>query len=159
MGKNSFNLSPRFLLHYHPFMPILRSKVQAPNECYEACPLLFWTVLLIACRRYAKAQNLFDVLTEHIGKEMWPVCTSLHQSMEAIHAVLLLCTWPLISVRLVSDSCMLLTQSAMNGCASLGLHTGQGSHPEFCFGPRSEMVASDEEAAATWVGACIATQR
>lgn len=77
---------------------------------------------------------------------------------EAIHAVLILAMWPLPTVRLVTDPSPAYAAVAMNACLTLGFHHGRGSHPDFCFGSRCHLKATDQESASTCLASCLVSQ-
>lgn len=153
------NTFARFLEVYHPFLPILRQKV--PDECYDACPTLFWVILFVVCRRYARDNQLFDALVAHVTREIWTMMATNYTSpgLEEIHALLLLASWPPPTIRFVNDPSATFASLALNSAMLLGLHTGRGSHREFIVGLRKDRTSTDEEASATWVASCAVAQR
>ncbi|KAM0256465.1 hypothetical protein ACHAQJ_004990 [Trichoderma viride] len=147
----------KFLQHFHPFLPILRRK--EPDECYDAQPVLFWAVLYVTCRRYAKDSDLFGALIEYMSKNLWTMMSSAVLGLDEIHAILFVCAWPFPTIRFVTDPSSMFAGIALNACLSLGLHTGRGSHPQFCVGSRHGYTSTDEEASATWIACCLLSQR
>ncbi|PHH69611.1 hypothetical protein CDD82_7649 [Ophiocordyceps australis] len=147
----------KFLECYHGLMPVLRKK--APNECFDANPTLFWTVVYVACRRYARDSALLSALVEHLGAHMWTVAAAPALSLEAIHTLVLLGTWPLPSIRFMTDPTPTLACLSLNAAKLLGCHTGRGSHPHFALGPRQPFAASDEQVSSTWMACCVLAQR
>ncbi|KAL7795783.1 hypothetical protein V8C37DRAFT_373433 [Trichoderma ceciliae] len=147
----------KFLQHFHPFLPILRRK--EPDECYDAQPMLFWAILYVACRRYAKDSQLFGALAEHMSKNLWAMMSNSVLGLDEIHTILLVCAWPYPTIRFVTDPSSLFATVAMNACMALGLHTGRGSHPQFCVGSRHGYTSTDEEASSTWIACCLLAQR
>lgn len=102
---------------------------------------------------------LYRVLTEYLDRDIWTVLSEPVTKLESIHALLLYCAWPMRADRLVADPSTVLAGIALNVSMLVGLHTGRGSHPEFCVGRRRNMSFTDEDAAVTWVIACILAQR
>ncbi|KAK5989107.1 Protein PBN1 [Cladobotryum mycophilum] len=147
----------KFLQFFHPFLPLLRKK--DPDECYQAQPMLFWVILYVTCRRYAKNEELFTMLLEHISKKIWSMLSIPALGLEEIHAILFICAWPLPTVRFATDPSSMLANVAMNASMMLGLHTGRGSNPQFCVGLRNPLTSTDEEASATWAACCILAQK
>ncbi|PTB72896.1 hypothetical protein M440DRAFT_1441756 [Trichoderma longibrachiatum ATCC 18648] len=129
----------KYLQHFHPFLPILRRK--DPDECFHAQPTLFWAVLYVAARRYARDAHVFGALVAHMTKSLWAMISGAVLGVDEIHAVLLVCAWPYPTIRFVTDPSSMLASIAMNACVSLGLHTGRGSHPQFCVGSRTSAAA------------------
>ncbi|KAH6604239.1 hypothetical protein Trco_007685 [Trichoderma cornu-damae] len=130
-----------------------------PDECFDAQPMLFWAILYVACRRYAKDDQLFGALVEHMSKNLWTMMSSSVLGLDEIHAILLVCAWPYPTIRYVTDPSSMFATIAMNACLSLGLHTGRGSHPQFCVGSRHSYTSTDEEASSTWLACCFLAQR
>lgn len=79
--------------------------------------------------------------------------------MSTVDALLVLCTWPLPSIRFLNDPSSSYVAIAQNAALLLGLHTGRGTHPEFCIGPNRQTDITDEEACFTWMGYNIQAQR
>ncbi|KAK1238698.1 hypothetical protein MKX07_004274 [Trichoderma sp. CBMAI-0711] len=129
----------KYLQHFHPFLPILRKK--DPDECFQAQPMLFWAVLYVASRRYARDAHVFGALVSHMSKNLWTMISGAVLGVDEIHAILLVCAWPYPTIRFVTDPSSMLASIAMNACVSLGLHTGRGSHPQFCVGSRTSAAA------------------
>ena len=153
----------RFLTHFHPLLPLLRKT--DPDDCYEACPTLFWTVLYVAARRYARhsddsdPDHLVPLLIETLTRDVWTLPATPLVRLEEVHAMLLVCAYPLPGTRLVTDPSTMLASVAVAACMMLGLHTGRGAHGEFCVGSRQSVSCSDDEAARTWMAACVLSQR
>jgi hypothetical protein len=155
--KLTRNAGARYLQHFHPFLPILRKK--DPDECFQAQPMLFWAVLYVAARRYARDAHVFGALVSHMTKNLWTMISGAVLGVDEIHAILLVCAWPYPTIRFVTDPSSMLASIAMNACVSLGLHTGRGSHPQFCVGSRYGLSSTDEEASSTWIACCLIVQR
>ncbi|CAG9996558.1 unnamed protein product [Clonostachys byssicola] len=147
----------RYLQHFHAFLPVLRKK--DPDECYEECPVLFWIVILTACRRYCLDEQLHSTLVESISKDIWALVSSPVMNLEAVHALLLICVYPLPTIRFATDPSTTFATLALHFCTQLGLHTGRGSHSEFCAGQRQHISCTSEEASVTWLSACILAER
>ncbi|KAI0128448.1 hypothetical protein BJ170DRAFT_569745, partial [Xylariales sp. AK1849] len=146
----------KYFENFHPYMPIVRHR--DPNKCYEAGSVLFWTIILTACRRYARSPVLLSFLLDAVRRELFATISTLPLSIYSINALILVCTWVFPDVRFVNDTTSLFSGVAMNGCLLLGIHTGKGSNPEYCFGMfRTDF--SDEEAAYTWAAYNITSQR
>ncbi|CAJ0541935.1 Ff.00g082990.m01.CDS01 [Fusarium sp. VM40] len=147
----------RYLECFHPYLPILRKK--DPDQCFETSPTLFWTIIFIACRRYAKDQLLVTALLNSLNQDIWKLLQAVVLDLESIHALLIICSWPFPTIRFVTDPSPTYIGSALNGCMLLGLHTGRGSHPSFLIGGRQHMACTDYEASITWIFCCILAQR
>lgn len=121
--------------------------------------MLFWAVLYVTSRRYAKDPQLFGALVEYMTKNLWTMMASTVLGLDEIHTILLVCAWPYPTIRFVTDPSSMFAGIAMNACVSLGLHTGRGSHPQFCVGSRHGYTSTDEEASSTWIACCLISQR
>ncbi|KAL2886339.1 putative transcription factor SEF1 [Ceratocystis lukuohia] len=141
--------------HFHPYFPIIRSR--DPDQTYTESPLLFWTILCIVSRRYARSATTFEFLIEALPREIWPVLCSHLVPVASINALLLLSMWSLPTERLLSDPALTYASIAVSASLVVGLHTMKGGHAHFCFGPR-KMDVSDEEAAYSWAGCNIVGQ-
>jgi transcriptional regulatory protein LEU3 len=159
-----------YLEHFHPYLPILRKK--NPDECYDASPPLFWTVLFIGSRRYRprggshgdnEAGDLHTTLADdYLADAVWSGAASPTMGLEGVHALLLLAAWPLPAVRLSTDPSGALVGVALNACMCMGLHVGVRSRGEFATAMKQRMVLNgltDEDAAATWAACCTLAQK
>ncbi|WYZ40065.1 hypothetical protein EsH8_IV_000406 [Colletotrichum jinshuiense] len=143
--------------HFHLYFPIVRS--QDPDKLYKLSPILFWTIIAVSSRRYTKDAGLFPFLVENLPKEVWSAVSNPPISMSTVNALLVLCTWPLPTLRFLNDPSASYVAIAQNAALLLGLHTGRGTHPEFCIGPNRQTDITDEEACFTWMGYNIQAQR
>lgn len=146
----------RYFQHYHPFLPIVRSR--DPDLCYRCAPLLFWAIIVTACRRYPRDHTTFKFLIESIPAEIWSALGSVPIRPAVINALLILSTWPLPDMRFMTDPTYVYTGTALNACLYLGLHTGKGSFLEFGT-PKYRLGSTDEEAIYTWSACNIVSQR
>jgi transcriptional regulatory protein LEU3 len=147
----------KYLQCFHPYLPILRKK--DPDQCFEASPTLFWTVIFTACRRYAKSGQIVTSLLDTLNRDVWGLLRAVALDIETIHVLLIICSWPFPTIRFVTDPSPTFVSSALNACMLLGLHTGRGSHPSFLIGGRQHMTCTDYEASITWMFCCILAQR
>ncbi|KAH8673962.1 hypothetical protein BX600DRAFT_221555 [Xylariales sp. PMI_506] len=146
----------KYFEHFHPHMPIVRQR--DPNKCYESGSLLFWTIIMIACRRYARDPSVPPFLLESIRPQLMTAMTTIPITIHTINALILVSAWPLPDVRFLNDPTPIITGSLINICMLLGIHTGKGAHPEFSLGVFQNSF-TDEEAACTWAGCNIISQR
>ncbi|KAI1768724.1 hypothetical protein GGR53DRAFT_349775 [Hypoxylon sp. FL1150] len=146
----------KYFENYHPYMPIVQ--VRDPNKCYESGSLLFWVIIYIASRRYARGPKVLPFLLESIRKDAFAAICIIPLSMSSINALVLLCTWIFPDVRFVNDPTSLFSSVCMNTALQLGIHTGRGAHPEYSHGVFQNSF-SDQEASFTWAGYNIIAQR
>ncbi|KAI0166112.1 hypothetical protein GGR57DRAFT_496385 [Xylariaceae sp. FL1272] len=146
----------KFFDCYHSYMPVVRQR--DPNKCFESCPFLFWTIIYIASRRYAKSSSLLPFLAEEIQKWALSSIVEMPLSLSTINALILLCTWIFPAVRFVKDYSVLFSSIMGTAALLLGIHTGRGAHPEYSHGIYTNSY-TDEEATYTWAGINIVSQR
>jgi len=146
----------RYFEHFHPYLPVVRTR--DPNDCYKSGPILFWAVIVTACRRYAKDETVFQFLVETISADVWAGAAQPPLRLTTINALLLLIAWPLPTIRLMTDPSYIFVGIAVNSCLSIGLQTGKGRHPEFTV-PWYQLQTTDEEATYTWAACNLVSQR
>ena len=147
----------RYFDHFHPYFPVLR--LRDPDKCYRDSPFLFWVVVYVAATRYPRDGDALAFLVEHVAREAPALLAAWPLGLAATNALLILCAWPLPTVRVLSDPSLMYAPVALAACMALGLHTGSGGHREFPLPLRAAAGVSDEEARHTWAGANIITQR
>jgi transcriptional regulatory protein LEU3 len=136
-------------------MPIVR--IRDPDACYKAAPVLFWAVMVTACRRYAKRESTFQFLVNAISSEVSSATASAPIRPPVITALLILSTWSLPTIRFMNDPTYVYTGIALNSSLFLGLHTGKGNYLEL--GSRYDTGTTDEEATYIWAASNIVSQR
>jgi transcriptional regulatory protein LEU3 len=119
---------------------------------------LFWVIIFAAARRYCTNQAFFNDLTEHVQKELVTCVSNPAMGVEGIHAALIICAWPLPTIRFVTDPSTGFAGLAANASILSGFHSGKGSHPQFCFASRGHVSATDEEASSTHLATCFISQ-
>ncbi|GAW26524.1 putative C6 transcription factor [Rosellinia necatrix] len=141
---------------YHPYMPVVRER--DPNKCYEICHLLFWTIIYVASRRYAKSASLVPFLSEEIRRQAFATLGDIPLSLPTINAIILICSWNFPAARFTNDPAVLLSNAVVSAALLLGIHTGRGGHPEYSHGLFQNSY-TDEAATYTWAGLNIVSQR
>jgi len=146
----------RYYLHYHESFPILPD-ITTFLEHSNRCPLLFWTVMVIALIGKVEQRDLYFSLVDPIQTLASNITQPESRSFHAIQALLLLCCWPLPFGPTKNDPshtfCVLATHNALR----LGLH--RPKHPsDFEYD-----AVIDEETLIlrrkTWVACFIVNQR
>ncbi|KAI1430872.1 hypothetical protein GGR50DRAFT_682719 [Xylaria sp. CBS 124048] len=137
-------------------MPVVRHT--NPNRCYELCPLLFWTIIYVGSRRYAKSPSLVPFLSEEIRRQVFLALGDSPLTLHTINAIILICSWIFPHVRFINDPSSILSSVTINAALLLGIHTGRGGHPEYSYGAYQNNY-TDEEATFTWAGLNIVSQR
>ncbi|KAH8890925.1 hypothetical protein GQ53DRAFT_721097 [Thozetella sp. PMI_491] len=147
----------KYFAHFHPYLPILRTR--DPDACYKRGPILFWAIIVTACRRFARDDTVFAFLVDAVGTEIWAAASQPPPlRLPVINALLLLATWPLPKIRFLADPSIIYAGMAMNSCFLSGIHTGNGNHTEFV-GSAYKFDTTDEEAVYTWAGCNIINHR
>ncbi|CAN8096979.1 unnamed protein product [Discula destructiva] len=146
----------KYFENFHPYLPIVR--IRDPDAIYNASPVLFWVIMVTACRRSSHSAGVFDFLVESVKSEVWDSVSDPPMSLATINALLILSAWPLPTIRFMKDPSPIYTSMLMNSCYLLGIHTGRGDFPAFTF-PAYRLSSSNEEAVYTWVGYNIVSQR
>ncbi|KAF3345869.1 Cytosolic Fe-S cluster assembly factor nar-1 [Verticillium dahliae VDG2] len=116
----------QYFKHFHPYFPIVR--IRKPNRVYAACPILFWTIITVACRAYACDAELFSFLAQNLPREVWAVAMTPPLDLPAINALLVLSAWRFPSAKNSGDPSSSYVAIAMNASLMPGLHTGRGAH-------------------------------
>ncbi|KAK0722809.1 hypothetical protein B0T26DRAFT_704127 [Lasiosphaeria miniovina] len=144
----------KYFEHFHPYFPIVRAR--DPDTCYKRGAVLFWTVIMTACRRFSRDDNAFQFLKDSLMPEIWSSVSQLPLNLSIVNALMLVAAWPAPSVRFLNDPSLIFAGIATNSAFLTGLHTGRGCHSEFS---RNDQFgwsdATDEEATFTWAGCAI----
>ncbi|KAK4661496.1 uncharacterized protein QC763_701750 [Podospora pseudopauciseta] len=146
----------KYFEHFHPYLPIVRTK--DPNACYRRGQVLFWAIIMTACRRFSRDDTAFQFLIDSLLPQIWSAISQPPLDLSVINAVLLLATWPFPTIRFLSDPSMIFAGIAMNSSFLMGLHTGRGTHSEFKHATEVNDT-TDEEATFTWAGCAIISHR
>ena len=146
----------RYFEHFHPYLPIVRTR--DPDAVYQRGPVLFWTIILTACRRFARDSSVYQFLMDSLSPEIWNCVSQPPLRLPIINALLILATWPFPKIRFLSDPSLIFAGIAVHSCFLTGLHTGQGTHHEFK-SPVYHFDTTDEEATYTWAGCAILSHR
>jgi transcriptional regulatory protein LEU3 len=129
-----------------------------PDAVYKRGPVLFWAIIMTACRRFARDDTVFQFLIDSLLPEIWSSVSHPPLRLPIINSLLLLATWPFPTIRFLSDPSLIFAGIAMNSSFLTGLHTGEGGHWEFK-GAMCTKRDTDEEATFTWAGCAIISHR
>lgn len=146
----------KYFEFFHPYIPIVR--MREPDAIYNSGPVLFWVIMVTACRKNSHDGGVFDFLVDSVKSEVWEAVSYPPMSHATINALLILSAWPLPTIRFMKDPSPIYASMLMNSCYLLGIHTGRGDYPATTF-PAYRLSVSDEEAVYTWVGYNIISQR
>lgn len=146
----------KYFEYCHPYLPIVR--IREPDAIYNSGPLLFWVIMVTACRRTSHDGGVFDFLVDAVKSEVWEAVSDPPMPLATINALLILSAWPLPTIRFMKDPSPIYASMLMNSCYLLGIHTGRGDIPAVTY-PAYRLSVSNEEALYTWVGYNIISQR
>lgn len=108
-----------FFTFYHPFIPFL-DPTKNPDEYYQSSPLLFWTIISVATRRYDP--SLLTSLAVPLSEMLWKTIAEVPQNYIVVKALCILCTWPLPISSTSSDPTFMLSGLMMQIAMQIGLH-------------------------------------
>lgn len=146
----------KYFEYFHPYLPIVR--MREPDAIYNSGPVLFWVIMVTACRKNSNDGGVFDFLVESVKSEVWEAVSDPPMSLATINALLILSAWPLPTIRFMKDPSPIYVSMLMNSCYLLGIHSGRGDFPASTY-PAYRLSVSNEEAVYTWVGYNIVSQR
>ncbi|KAK3726143.1 hypothetical protein LTR37_000291 [Vermiconidia calcicola] len=110
-----------FFNSYHNFLPILSPETPY-SEYYKQHPLLHWTVIGIASRRYDAKPGLLMELQQSLEGLLWTTLSGVPQTYHVVKALALLCTWPLPNSSTSVEATMMLTGAMFQLAMQYGLH-------------------------------------
>ncbi|KAH8899241.1 hypothetical protein GQ53DRAFT_635098 [Thozetella sp. PMI_491] len=110
-----------FFTYYHPFLPFL-NPTQTPEQYYQQYPLLYWTIISVAARRWNQNPSLLTQLSGPLTKLLWTTVGEVPQTYFAVKALCLLCTWPLPTSTTAADPTHILCGAMMKTATGIGLH-------------------------------------
>ena len=110
-----------FFNFYHPFLPFL-NRDQTPQQYYQQYPLLYWSIIAVASRRYVQDPTFLTKLSGPLTRLLWNTVGEVPQSYYAVKALCLLCTWPLPTSTSSSDPTHILGGVLMKTATGIGLH-------------------------------------
>lgn len=117
------HLFNEFFAFYHPFLPFL-SAHQPPDQYKQQHPLLFWSIVAVAARRFSPPDcpNLLTNLSGPMTRYLWTTIGEVPSSYHVVKAMCLLCTWPLPTSTTTSDPTHVLCGVMMKTATGIGLH-------------------------------------
>jgi hypothetical protein len=102
-------------------LPFLDASL-SPDQYFQSSPLLFWTIIGIASRRYVEDVTLFPILSGLVPKLMWEMITKPPYLITTAQAVIALCNWPFPVTSAWSDILITMSSIALSMAMQLGLH-------------------------------------
>ena len=121
--NNVTHLFNEFFAFYHPFLPFL-SPQQPPDQYHQQHPLLFWSIISVAARRFSPPDcpGLLTNLSGPMTRYLWTTIGEVPSNYHVVKAMCLLCTWPLPTSTTTSDPTHILCGVMMKTATGIGLH-------------------------------------
>ncbi|KXT16690.1 hypothetical protein AC579_5253 [Pseudocercospora musae] len=110
-----------YFTHYHDFLPVLDPKATY-EDYYAHHPLLHWTIVAIAARRYEAKPGLFIELQRPLEEILWTTLSQVPQTYQVCKALALLCAWPLPSASTSQEPTMMMCGIMFQLAMQYGLH-------------------------------------
>ncbi|KUJ16604.1 uncharacterized protein LY89DRAFT_586780 [Mollisia scopiformis] len=124
-GKSVEKLFKEYFTHYHPYLPFLDPDL-APDQYFDWSPLLGWTIIVVAARRFRQEPGLFGDLSPSYNKLLWSTISEHPQPYHVSKALCLICTWPLPSTSNPSDAtyplCGMMISIALSNILDFPVH-------------------------------------
>ncbi|RAL04864.1 Zn(II)2Cys6 transcription factor [Aspergillus ibericus CBS 121593] len=145
-----------FFHRYHPYVPVLDPAI-APDQYYARSALLFWTIILVASRRYTDEPGLYVTLTAPVKKLLWDTIANPPHTWHVVQSILLVSLWPFPTSSLSSDITSILVSTAQTIAVRMGLHRPEAIQD---FSRTKRRLNGEEmaEVARTWATCYIAAQ-
>ncbi|KAF2168533.1 hypothetical protein M409DRAFT_65475 [Zasmidium cellare ATCC 36951] len=106
---------------YHVFLPVLNPELPYKTY-YEEHPLLHWTIISVAARKWDQKPGLFMELQRPLEEILWNTLAQVPQSYHVCKALALLCTWPLPTSSTSQEPTMMLCGVMFQLAMQYGLH-------------------------------------
>jgi hypothetical protein len=133
----------------HPYLPFKMHR--SPDQVYEKCPLLFWTICATASADIPRMQ-FEDPVRNQICRILDPSLSTV----EVVQALLILCMWPFAFVSQKSDPSFIYGGIATQIALQIGLHRPAIDYP---LNSDSGSGNEDEEIrSTTWIACFIVNQ-
>ena len=110
-----------FFNGYHQFLPILSPETPY-SEYYKQHPLLHWTIIAVASRRYETKPGLLIELQRPLEEMLWTTLSAVPQTYHVVKALAILCIWPLPNSSTSVEPTMMLTGIMFQLAMQYGLH-------------------------------------
>lgn len=146
-----------FFAKYHLYLPLLSPDL-TPTACFALSPLLYWTLLTVASRRYEARPGLLIELKQPLTELLWNTIGSIPQTYHVVKALCLLCAWPLPTNSTSLDPSMILCGTMVQLAMRDGLH--RPSHAQDFSRYKIELREEDiQDRMTTWAAVNITAQK
>ncbi|MCJ1476255.1 hypothetical protein MMC13_004921 [Lambiella insularis] len=152
------DLYQAFFTFYHPYIPLLDAD-KSPDAYYDICPLLFWTIIVVAGRRITHiTANVTASLTVAFKDLLWSTIAAVPQSYHVVKALCILCNWPLPISSTSADPTFTLSGIMMQIAIQIGLQ--RPSHAQdFSRFPIELRGEELKDRVKTWAACNVVAQR
>lgn len=106
---------------FHQFLPVLNPDFNY-NQYYTLHPLLHWTIIGIAARRYDAKPGLLVELQQPLEELLWTTLSHVPQVYHVTKALALLCVWPMPTSSTSTEPTMMLAGVMFQLAMQYGLH-------------------------------------
>ncbi|GAB7344581.1 hypothetical protein MBLNU457_3077t1 [Dothideomycetes sp. NU457] len=113
-----------FFTRYHAYLPLLSPDLHSATY-FNMSPLLYWTILTVASRRYQGYPSLLAKLKQPLQHLLWDTISSIPQSYHVVKALCLILAWPLPSSSTSLDQSMSICGIMISLAMQFGLHRPQ----------------------------------
>jgi len=96
--------------------------VTSIQQLIDNSPILFWTILLVSSQWHPSLSYLYGSIAAPHENLLYPVLHSAIWSIEILHALLLLCSWPIPKIRGIFDPSWNYSGLATNAAMQMGMH-------------------------------------
>lgn len=115
-----------YFQHFHRFLPILSEELTLKNTrldaYYNLHPLLHWTIIATAARRYDAKPGLLVEMQGPLIEMLWTTLSQVPQTYHVCKALALLCAWPLPNSSTSHEPTMMLVGAMFQLAMQYGLH-------------------------------------
>ncbi|PMD36825.1 hypothetical protein L207DRAFT_636751 [Hyaloscypha variabilis F] len=118
---DTLELLQHFEKHYYPYATFV-APVQSLAHLVSNSPLLFWTIILIASQHHHLHSHLYEDLYFPHQQLLTPLLNISIRSIENVHAIILLCLWPIPRRRILHDPSWTYIGIAVNSSMTLNCH-------------------------------------
>ncbi|KAK4542886.1 hypothetical protein LTR36_006075 [Oleoguttula mirabilis] len=110
-----------YFASYHPFLTVLNPEWNY-NQYYSLHPLLHWTIVAVAARRYDAKPSLLVELQQPLEEMLWTTLSQVPQVYHVCKALALLCVWPMPTSSTSTEPTMMLSGIMFQLAMQYGLH-------------------------------------
>lgn len=136
-----------FSEQYLRLYPILDTRMSI-NNLHQKNSLLFWTIIVIACRDHPTLKHNFERLSKPFNTLLSETLAGPMRSVYTIHSLLLFCLWPLPVSKQILDPSWNYIGIAVSAALRMGLHS---NHAPWEYGLQKFSVEDIQLRRRTWL--------